>query len=676
MFNYHPSPYDVDEYEMFHRMPLKNYFYLDLLIYSEDETGIEFDFDDIDTEEKELIAAAFHQYSRIHRLVTLFPLVPFFRSMDNTESDEEELNVIGGYSSIVGFRFITSTELYIHETFDQMSVWSGMFLALFPHLDALFNEFDKLMNLYMIDADVDIGDDTRVKQNLNYIFHFVKHNPNNVCTKLTTGLYHVISGFAISDKLSLSMVGSKKNTKMLHDTLRAIYQTITASVLLTQVTTKRSNKQFQRRDGISHFHLSLPSSRDLYYIDKNTYQKEDKTEKMEKKIRVLGAKAEEHKKEREEALKKRAEAKVATEKTIERAKKPPVKKEDVVPKTNNPNEEPVIDVNIEDLNMHGLQFSTDDGKTHTINATKKENNTEIVSVKKPKETTKKKTETKDGAEEPKKKVTKTPKKKATASKTEEAAKPVETQQEKQADTPKASAIAEDAVPSVERVIAGDRNCYAYFSLLATSGQDLYSVCVLGPDEDMSFYGEFTDFDYSTITTEFIQTFMTDALRPSKIDMSNYSSLETAEASIPRGFWVSGSKEEIATALYLWLDKYYHKVGKKCQFVGDRVYLEFVRLVSLITMRDATICGGKAYPAWIGHTCLDLNQDIALSITNIDDPVDKIPLQIAYDFNRDELFASIAPELAGKLTKKHNAMYFAYTTRAIHQNMWGLAETEK
>ena len=170
--------------------------------------------------------------------------------------------------------------------------------------------------------------------------------------------------------------------------------------------------------------------------------------------------------------------------------------------------------------------------------------------------------------------------------------------------------------------------------------------------------------------------MTDALRPSKIDMSNYSSLETAEASIPRGFWVSGSKEEIATALYLWLDKYYHKVGKKCQFVGDRVYLEFVRLVSLITMRDATICGGKAYPAWIGHTCLDLNQDIALSITNIDDPVDKIPLQIAYDFNRDELFASIAPELAGKLTKKHNAMYFAYTTRAIHQNMWGLAETEK
>lgn len=405
--------------------------------------------------------------------------------------------------------------------------------------------------------------------------------------------------------------------------ISALYTTISSLIKAEQISNCIRENNFISTENECILHLE--DSTIFYLLNPKKYFYEGGKEvDMKKTVNVAGANAEKFKKEKEEGKKPRTTKAPVSEKTLERAKKKPVKPEEKVEKKFNPKSE-VEDVTCEEIKeipgMEGIQFTrvTEENKDELIR--------EMIESAHP---------TKENEELVKK-----------ANEIEENLMPEEP-----------STNAEET--PVTSYTAGDKDCYAYLSLITLPTGELYSLALLGPNEDEGFYVEFSDCALYSMTDDFIKTYVIDSIRPRPL---------TNIPPITKKMMISAPKEIAATLLYQWMEETYYKKGINCQIVSDKVYLEFAQFVSLLTLRNAE---DRTFPKWLGRTCLDLNQDLANSITNISkDDKNKIPLQIAYDFNREGLFNDMKKEDKIVMEKKNNSYYKADVIRTIHQKLWFL-----
>lgn len=154
------------------------------------------------------------------------------------------------------------------------------------------------------------------------------------------------------------------------------------------------------------------------------------------------------------------------------------------------------------------------------------------------------------------------------------------------------------------------------------------------DDDQSFYAELTDYERTS----------TDAANWGWLEENVLSQLlinttEKERKYIPN--YHVGSKKDIAIALRNWLSQYEY-----VQLVSDCCHYDMVLFIDIFG-------GAFDIPSNVCAACYDINQDIAKFYN--------ISQKEAFDKNRED----ILPKGDIDATAKHNALYDAYTIRAIY-----------
>ena len=225
------------------------------------------------------------------------------------------------------------------------------------------------------------------------------------------------------------------------------------------------------------------------------------------------------------------------------------------------------------------------------------------------------------------------------------------------------------------VTAGDRDCYCYFSLKTTSKKrdaDIISIALIDPDGD-SLYCENINFDR-------------DKVDKYAYDIICHSKDKERVVHLTGRTWVICSDlKEIKDAIIAWLTEHYTVKEKIVAFVTDMNVLEFALLKDLLTegktFRDAEL----AYAEY----CVDLNETLAslYSVRPSDrDKSNLVPINDVEHINRadmcnnlmsiidktkDATLLALASWSKGNGNGEDDALFRAYETRVIHQDLWQL-----
>lgn len=225
------------------------------------------------------------------------------------------------------------------------------------------------------------------------------------------------------------------------------------------------------------------------------------------------------------------------------------------------------------------------------------------------------------------------------------------------------------------VTAGDRDCYCYFSLKTTSKKidaDIISIAFIDPDGD-SLYCENINFDRD------------------KVDKYAYNIVchakdkERVVHLTGRTWVICSDLKEIKDTIISWLTEHYTVKEKIVAFCTDMNVLEFALLKDLLTegktFRDAEL----AYAEY----CIDLNETLAsmYSVRPSDRersnliPVNDVEhinraeicnnLMSVIDKTKDATLLALATWSKGTGNGEDDALFRAYETRVIHQDLWQL-----
>ena len=213
------------------------------------------------------------------------------------------------------------------------------------------------------------------------------------------------------------------------------------------------------------------------------------------------------------------------------------------------------------------------------------------------------------------------------------------------------------VTSPSYITAGDKTCYMYFDLALTERSRKATIISLALTtyDGKTFYGEFTDFVKTPNTNEDAVSSM---IHPNSINSDNATT-------------IFGNREEVGSKLKEWLAKHVDP-NKFLQFVTDDAPYKFVMLMDLIE----NFIGDN-----VSKTCIDLNQDIATSITRInndpnisDEEFNKnfVPAIEAYHIDRLGYVTATIEDLSRyDDTFKKTTLFKVILTKAIHQFLWNL-----
>lgn len=210
------------------------------------------------------------------------------------------------------------------------------------------------------------------------------------------------------------------------------------------------------------------------------------------------------------------------------------------------------------------------------------------------------------------------------------------------------------------ITGGDKNCYCYFSMQYTGLQRNADIISLGlvTGSGRSFYAEFTDYDMNKCSGFVFENVIKKLQHPETcLDGDNWT--------------ITGTRKEISTQLWFWLNEYYVANNKPCQFVGDVCYLEFVMLQDLLLNDPEKTT--MDLPIFISPDVVNLNQDIACVMqrkrpVNIsDEEFDNnfVPLGSSFQIDRDEVFKGVK---IGE-ENKYDAILQAHRIKAIHSMIW-------
>jgi hypothetical protein len=240
----------------------------------------------------------------------------------------------------------------------------------------------------------------------------------------------------------------------------------------------------------------------------------------------------------------------------------------------------------------------------------------------------------------------------------------------EAPTPKES---EEDVTSVKDMIStsdktfagGDRNCYLYVSINLTVNSRFgtpISIGAIAPDGD-TFYAESTDYEMKYVDTDVF-------INVVKNLVGNDNVFKT----------IVKPTVEIRKAFTDWVYSKFAPNNKMVQIVMDKVEWDWPILKEFISSEF------NGFPKWISPIVIDLNSDLANTVTIEKDKLEAsikgegdlanfIPaLEIYKSIDRVETATSIG-NIDQKIMLAHNsnALKKAMCIRAIHQNLWGFGE---
>lgn len=227
--------------------------------------------------------------------------------------------------------------------------------------------------------------------------------------------------------------------------------------------------------------------------------------------------------------------------------------------------------------------------------------------------------------------------------------------------PTDSAIVEDeSITS-----AGDIKCYAYFAMEITkeslSGEP-FTIGIL-TDDNKTFYAEFLDFDHTILNTPHL-LILRDMYYPYDVTEGDH-------------WTVTGDKEHIGKALMKFLKENYEAKGRVVQFIGDKLYIEFVLLMELLLQGKSI----SELPEWIIRAPIDFNSELRTSVSagNYNGFDNYVPNYNAYISNRDDLliqYCTINNYRIPEVTNRRNVIYSAFRTRFLYLFMWSLYKDDK
>ena len=203
----------------------------------------------------------------------------------------------------------------------------------------------------------------------------------------------------------------------------------------------------------------------------------------------------------------------------------------------------------------------------------------------------------------------------------------------------------------------DKKCYIYFDTEFTGLRKDTSLISIGliDSDGRTFYAEFTDYDKSQVDKWIRQNVINNLMNP----------VNTFEG---KHWKMTGNKRRVGTKLLQWLQPKIEE-GRIIQFVADVCHYDFVLLLDLLIPNGGTAID---LPKSISATCVDVNQDLAMMVRPKDNTKEMknfVPTYIAFDLDGEEFVKAIGGfEYNGT---KHNSLYDAYMTRAIHQYLWNL-----
>ena len=230
-----------------------------------------------------------------------------------------------------------------------------------------------------------------------------------------------------------------------------------------------------------------------------------------------------------------------------------------------------------------------------------------------------------------------------------------------------SALKENDVEIIRGSI-GDPSCYIYYACHFTSlrrDADLISIALVDSDNH-TFYAEFNDYDISKASDYTFRNVIKKLTKP----------LTNLEGD----HWtMTGTRKEIRTQLFFWLDKMVVQKSGGVQFVGDCPWYSFVLLSDLILGCDENNeTDATALPTWVSRVCVDINQDIAMMLHRtkpVEIPIEVfnknyIPYVDAFSLERKSLIEAIDKKLADEYDVS-SSLLIARGIRAIHRNIWGI-----
>ena len=235
----------------------------------------------------------------------------------------------------------------------------------------------------------------------------------------------------------------------------------------------------------------------------------------------------------------------------------------------------------------------------------------------------------------------------------------------------------ESKPLDKMVVAGDRDCYCYFSMKVTNehrSADIISIGMVSPNGD-TFYAENIGIDFNKVSNV-------------KNDVIIHC-LKKPETHLDGHTWlISGPLVEIRKAMFLWLDEHFTNKNKLVQFCTDKNIYEFGFLKELLAEGKTFSEVNLAYSEY----CIDLNEQLSMMFAA--SPSDRvkpnfIPMyEVTYidrvatynnilkdigDIKNDPSLIQIMNWGKGKNTEG-DALFSAIMTRVIHQEIWALRDT--
>ena len=234
-------------------------------------------------------------------------------------------------------------------------------------------------------------------------------------------------------------------------------------------------------------------------------------------------------------------------------------------------------------------------------------------------------------------------------------------------------LAEDAPSNVKELLStndktfagGDRNCYLYVDINLTVNSRFgtpISIGAITPDGD-TFYAEISDYNMKTVTPDVFMKVIRNLIGADKL-------FDT----------IIKPSKEVREDFVTWIHDKFQPNNKMVQIVMDKVEWNWP------VLKEFICADADEFPKWISPIVIDLNSDLANTVT-----IEKDKLNASINGEGDlanfipalEIYKSIdrfetATSLGGinqmiMLADNSNALKKAMCIRSIHQNLWGFGK---
>ena len=152
---------------------------------------------------------------------------------------------------------------------------------------------------------------------------------------------------------------------------------------------------------------------------------------------------------------------------------------------------------------------------------------------------------------------------------------------------------------------GDANTYYFYEFICNPvNGDPLSLAIIDNNDNI-FYAEFSDYNLQEIPVDIFMKVIKNFINPDSPE-----STEVNEKTDSKNIFIKGTKEQIQSSLFFWLLDRNENSTRYIQFVSDKPYTSFDRLLKFI-LGNTTI---DSTPLPLSSCVVDINQTLASSIS--------------------------------------------------------------